>query len=399
MKITRRKNITKQILKHKDVPVVKLITGIRRAGKTTLLENIKTELITSGVSEENIIKRAFSLFKNEDPLSTKQVFKELAEELENKSKCYLLLDEIQILPDWQDLALDLIDAFDADIYATTSYEISDTNLSKLKGRHAIIHVHPLSFAEFLEFKGIDKIDPSTKDIVMDYLKFGGFPLITKLCNNDQIIEAMQISEGIYSSIVSLTLNPIHMITSEESFGRVFKYISNNLGNSFSVNKISETLKSEKRSIAIETIYAYMDWLEEVFLTKRCYRYDLKTHTELKTQSKCYLADTSFYHEDPQSSNIKARIENTVFLELSRRGFKTHVGKFGKDEISFVGTKRNEKIYVQILDDNTPNTNSGIILTKINDHYPKYIITLDKTKTGNLSGIPIVHLADFLLENV
>ncbi|MBQ9790056.1 MAG: ATP-binding protein [Clostridia bacterium] len=399
MKITRRKNITKQILKHKDVPVVKLITGIRRAGKTTLLENIKTELITSGVSEENIIKRAFSLFKNEDPLSTKQVFKELAEELENKSKCYLLLDEIQILPDWQDLALDLIDAFDADIYATTSYEISDTNLSKLKGRHAIIHVHPLSFAEFLEFKGIDKIDPSTKDIVMDYLKFGGFPLITKLCNNDQIIEAMQISEGIYSSIVSLTLNPIHMITSEESFGRVFKYISNNLGNNFSVNKISETLKSEKRSIAIETIYAYMDWLEEVFLTKRCYRYDLKTHTELKTQSKCYLADTSFYHEDPQSSNIKARIENTVFLELSRRGFKTHVGKFGKDEISFVGTKRNEKIYVQILDDNTPNTNSGIILTKINDHYPKYIITLDKTKTGNLSGIPIVHLADFLLENV
>ena len=399
MKITRRKNITKQILKHKDVPVVKLITGIRRAGKTTLLENIKTELITSGVSEENIIKRAFSLFKNEDPLSTKQVFKELSEELENKSKCYLLLDEIQILPDWQDLALDLIDAFDADIYATTSYEISDTNLSKLKGRHAIIHVHPLSFAEFLEFKGIDKIDPSTKDIVMDYLKFGGFPLITKLCNNDQIIEAMQISEGIYSSIVSLTLNPIHMITSEESFGRVFKYISNNLGNNFSVNKISETLKSEKRSIAIETIYAYMDWLEEVFLTKRCYRYDLKTHTELKTQSKCYLADTSFYHEDPQSSNIKARIENTVFLELSRRGFKTHVGKFGKDEISFVGTKRNEKIYVQILDDNTPNTNSGIILTKINDHYPKYIITLDKTKTGNLSGIPIVHLADFLLENV
>lgn len=398
MQNTKRKTLLKQIFKHKNVPVVKIITGTRRAGKTTLLEGIKTELEKSGVDTTNIITKTFSIFKTEDPISASDVAKELSSFLENKTKCYVLLDEIQVLPDWQDMVLDLIDAFDADIYVTSSYSLSNDTLAKLKGRYAIINIYTLSFEEYLEFKNTDKIDPQKDELVMDYIKFGGFPLITKLCNKDNFGEAMQIAEGIYSSIISLTLNPLHTISSEESFGRVFKYISNNLGKNFSVNKIAETMKSEKRSIAIETIYSYMDWLEEVYLTKRCYRYDMRAHTELKTQSKCYLADNSFFHENPQAPNTKARVENTVFLELLRRGFKVHTGKLGKDEISFVGSKRNDKIYVQILDDTDTTKNAGLVLTKVNDHYPKFIITTDKTRTGNLSGIPIVHLSDFLLGN-
>jgi len=391
MNLFKRKNVLNQIQKHQNVPVVKIISGIKGAGKTTLLELLKLEFLSQGTPQENIIMVSF---ENSQKQSHAQIFKNITNELESKNKSKLLIDEISLTSDWQDILLDLIDAFDTDIYVTSSTQISSPELSKLKGRFTLTEVFPLSFEEYLEFKNIDKISPDTKDVISNFLRDGSFPLITTLDSSPH--NSKQLSDGIFSNITLDQLCGVHSNISISSYKRIFEFLASNVGNGFSVNKIAEIMKQENISIAIETIYAYLDWIEECFLAKRCFRYCLKTKTELKTQYKCYLSDSSFVKNN--DTNQKAKIENAAFFELLRRGYKPFVGKFGTDEISFVGTKRNDKIYVQILDDTKPTSDQQLAITKISDNYPKFILTLDPKRTGSVSGIKIIHLADFLLSD-
>ena len=249
----------------------------------------------------------------------------------------------------------------------------------------------------MDFNNVDKISPDAKSYLTQYMMVGGFPITAALHAEPEA--AKQIAEGIYTSTVMSCISPFHVVSNQETFNRIFKYIIENLGTPFSVNKIAGAMKQENRSVALETIYTYIDWLEEAYLIKRCQRFDLRTRTVLKTQSKFYLSDTSLLNTLYTSKEpTEAIVENVLLLELRRRGYETYIGKLGSHEISFYGIKRNDKIYIQVLGNDDASTKQTMALTKINDHYPKFIITTDPKKTGNVSGIPIIHLADFLLGN-
>ena len=213
--------------------------------------------------------------------------------------------------------------------------------------------------------------------------------------------AYQIVEGIYTSVITSDIARRHNITNYDLFNRVVKYIVENVGKTFSANAIAKFLKSEGRSLSVETVYNYLSWLEKAFVIYRCPRYDLQGKSVLKTQEKFYLADSSLKYcimgFNPKS--IAAMLENIVYFELRRRGYDVYIGKNEAKEIDFVATRRDERLYVQVCRRLPEESDREIAnLLEIRDHYPKYVVTLDELATGNVDGVKIMHLADFLLSS-
>ena len=213
--------------------------------------------------------------------------------------------------------------------------------------------------------------------------------------------AYQIVEGIYTSVITSDIARRHHITNYDLFNRVVKYIVENVGKTFSANAIAKFLKSEGRSLSVDTVYNYLSWLEKAFVIYRCPRYDLQGKSVLKTQEKFYLADSSLKYcimgFNPKS--IAALLENIVYFELRRRGYDVYIGKNETKEIDFVATRRDERLYVQVCRRLPEESDREIAnLLEIRDHYPKYVVTLDELATGNVDGVKIMHLADFLLSS-
>ena len=239
---------------------------------------------------------------------------------------------------------------------------------------------------------------SIKDNFEKYIKTGGFPLIA-LENFDQQ-SAYQIVNDIYNSVITRDISRRHQIKRQDLFDRVVKFILENIGQTFSANSILKFLKNEYRTISVETIYNYLKWLEDAFIIYKCQRYDLQGKAVLKTQEKYYLADVSLKYSimGYNGNMVSSSLENIVYLELKRRGYSVYIGKNSAKEIDFVAQKRDEKIYVQVCDKipehSDRETNN---LLEIKDNYPKYIVTLDNLATGNESGIKIIHITDFLLQ--
>ena len=230
-----------------------------------------------------------------------------------------------------------------------------------------------------------------------YLKTGVFPFLAK--TNHTQDENYQIVEGIFSTVVTRDISKRHNISNLEMFNRVVRFILENLGKTFSAKTIFDFFKSQHRAISIETIYNYLAWLEEAFIIYRCNRYDIQGKSVLKTQEKYYLSDVGFKYSQfgysPKS--IAAILENLVYLELRRRGFLVYIGKLADKEIDFVATKQDQKIYVQVCRTLPEDSDREIGNLKIiKDNYPKYVVTMDSLVCGNVDGIQIVHIKDFLL---
>ncbi len=268
----------------------------------------------------------------------------------------------------------------------------------LTGRYISIPVYTLSFAEYLEFK---KSDPrSSRELLNEYLRLGGFPIVALGSFDER--SSYQIVEGIYNSVITNDITKRHNIMNFDLFNRVVKYIVENVGKTFSANAIAKFLKSEGRSLSVEAVYNYLNWLEKAFVIYRCQRYDLQGKSVLKTQEKFYLADSSLKYcimgFNPKS--IASMLENIVYFELRRRGYDVYVGKNETKEIDFVAVKRDERIYVQVCRSLPEESDREVAnLLEIKDHYPKYVVTLDELASGNINGVKIVHLADFLLGNI
>ena len=232
----------------------------------------------------------------------------------------------------------------------------------------------------------------------DRIQFGGFPIIG--IGNFDTQSAYQIVDGIYSTVITRDISRRHKIRNRDLFDRVVKFIIENIGKTFSANSIVNFLKSEKRTLSVETIYNYIKWLEEAFIIYPCQRYDLQGKAVLKTQEKYYLSDISFKYSKMGFDNkmVAAMLENIVYLEMKRRGYDVFIGKNGTKEIDFIGEKRGEKVYVQVCRelpaDSTRETDN---LMDVKDHYHKYVVAKDNLAAGNDNGIQIVHIADFLLK--
>ncbi len=384
---------------YRDVPLVKILSGIRRCGKSTILEMLRDDLLKSGIAADHIISMRYTSEDYDDGMTDKDMYQIIRERMTGDGRCYLLLDEVQEIAGWEKAVNSLLENADTDIYVTGSNsKLMASEISTyLTGRYVSIPVYTLSFSEYLEFKKSDS--RPQKELLNEYLRMGGFPIVA-LGNFDER-SSYQIVEGIYNSVINNDITKRHHVTNYDLFNRVVKYIVENVGKTFSANAIAKFLKSEGRSLSVEAVYNYLNWLEKAFVIYRCQRYDLQGKSVLKTQEKFYLADASLKYcmmgFNPKS--LAAMLENIVYFELRRRGYEVYIGKNETKEIDFVAVRRDERIYVQVcrsLPEESDRETANLL--EIKDHYPKYVVTLDEFASGNINGVKIVHLADFLLRD-
>ena len=384
---------------YRDVPLVKILAGIRRCGKSTILEMLRDDIIAGGVASDHIIFLRYTSEDFDEGMTDRDMYKDICSRMIGEGRYYLLLDEVQEIEGWEKAVNSLLENADTDIYVTGSNSklMSSEISTYLTGRYVSIPVYTLSFAEFLDFKQGDR--RSVKELLNEYIRMGGFPIVA-LGNFDER-SAYQIVEGIYTSVVANDITRRHNITNYDLFNRVVKYVVENVGKTFSANAIVKFLKSEGRSLSVEAVYNYLSWLEKAFVIYRCQRYDLQGKSVLKTQEKFYLADPSLKYcimgFNPKS--IASMLENVVYFELRRRGYEVYIGKNESREIDFVAVRRDERIYVQVCRQLPEESDREVAnLLEIKDHYPKYVVTLDELAAGNINGVRIVHLADFLLSD-
>lgn len=384
---------------YRDVPLVKILAGIRRCGKSTILEMLRDDLIAGGVAADHVIFLRYASEDFDEGMTDRDMYKDIRSRMTGEGRYYLLLDEVQEIEGWEKAVNSLLENADTDIYVTGSNSklMSSEISTYLTGRYVSIPVYTLSFAEFLDFRQGDR--RSVKELLNEYIRMGGFPIVA-LGNFDER-SAYQIVEGIYTSVVTNDITRRHSITNYDLFNRVVKYVVENVGKTFSANAIVKFLKSEGRSLSVEAVYNYLSWLEKAFVIYRCQRYDLQGKSVLKTQEKFYLADPSLKYcimgFNPKS--IASMLENVVYFELRRRGYEVYIGKNESREIDFVAVRRDERIYVQVCRQLPEESDREVAnLLEIKDHYPKYVVTLDELAAGNINGVRIVHLADFLLSD-
>lgn len=380
-----------------DAPLVKILTGVRRCGKSTIFEMIRQELLERGIPEDHIVIKKYTEMDIPDTITAKQMYDELVSRVEDDKRYYFLLDEIQEIKGWEKAVNSLLEGMNADIYVTGSNSklMSSEISTYLTGRYISIPVFTLSFREYLEFK--KESTQSYDKLLEEYIKFGGFPIIALGEYEQQ--SAYQIVDGIYHTVVSRDIVKRHRINKQDLFDRVVKYVIENMGKTFSASSISNFLKSENRKVSIESIYNYLRWLEQAFIIFPCERYDMQGKSILKTQEKYYLADVSFRYAlfGYNRKMLDGVMENIVYLELCRRGYDVYVGKNNTKEIDFIAIHKDEKIYVQVCVQIPENSNREVgNLMEIRDHYPKYVVTLNEMDVGIENGIRIVHLRDFLL---
>lgn len=383
--------------KYRNVPLVKLLAGIRRCGKSTILEMLRDDLIVDGISKDHIIEMRYTSEMFAEGMTHREMYDDIKKKMTDGERYYLLLDEVQEIDGWEKAVNSLLEDRETDIYVTGSNSklMSGEISTYLSGRYIQIPVYTLSFAEYLDFK---KASPkSQKELLNDYIRQGGFP-ITAVSDFDEA-SVYQIVEGIYHSVVTNDITKRHNISNYDLFNRVVKYVVENVGKTFSANAIVKFLKSEGRPLSVESVYNYLEWLEKAFVIYRCSRYDLQGKAVLKTQEKFYLADASLKYcmlgFNPKS--VAAMLENIVYFELLRKGYEVYIGKHETKEIDFIALRRDERIYVQVCRNLPEDSDREVAnLLEIKDHYPKYIVTVDELAKGNINGIRIVFLADFLL---
>ena len=383
-----------------DTPFVKILTGIRRCGKSTILEMIMNELLDKGIKKENVIYLHLDSFINDDITTGKKLYEFISERIKDE-KVYIFIDEVQEATGWEKAINSLMVDYDVDIYVTGSNSklLSSEISTYLTGRYISIPVYTLSYEEYLSFKKETKQFIQEKDYIKEYIEYGGFPSIALQSFSRN--EAYTVVKDIYNSVIFTDIVKRNSIRKIDLLEKVVKFIFENIGKSFSISSITAFFKSEERMVDKETLYNYISYLEKAYIIYRANRYDIQGKEVLKTQEKYYLLDQSLKYSmlSFNSKMIASVLENIVFLELRRRHYDVYIGKFKTKEIDFVATKNSKKIYVQVCR-NLPEDSDREIqnLKEIEDNYPKYIVTLDKYDSGNIDGIEIVYLEDFLLKS-
>lgn len=390
-----------KIMPFVDTPFVKILTGVRRCGKSTILKMIIKKLREEKhVDDEQILSYRFDSMEYED-MTTKELYLELKSKIIQSKKTYLFLDEIQEIEGWEKVVNTLASDFDVDIYITGSNSrmMSSEISTYLTGRYITFHIYTLSFEEYLMFKKSYTILKDLKQEFSQYVRLGGFPA-THLQDYSQD-EVYTIVKDIYNSTIFSDIVRRNQVKKIDQLERVVKYTFNNIGNTFSAKSISNYFKSEQRKIDNETVYSYLEKLQKAYILHKCSRYDLQGKDILKTQEKFYLADVSLRYSvlGYTVDSIAASLENIVYLELKRRGYDVYIGKIKDKEIDFVATKQNEKIYVQVTQEiKSEKTQKREYeqLLEIRDNYPKYVVMADNFAGGNYEGIKTMNIVDFLL---
>ncbi len=390
-----------KIMAYTDTPFVKILTGVRRCGKSTILKMIMERLKTERhIPDERIISCRYDSMEYVD-LTAKDMYDQLKSRLSTEGKTYLFLDEVQEIEGWERVVNSLASDFDVDLYVTGSNSrmMSSEIATYLTGRYISFRIFTLSFGEYLMFKRQYAPVSDAKTELANYVRLGGFPATHLQAYSQE--EVYTIVRDIYNSTIFSDIVRRSQIRKIDQLERIVKYTFNNVGNTFSAKSIADYLKSEHHSLDNETVYNYLEKLEKAYLLHRCIRYDLQGRELLKTQEKFYLADLALRYSvlGYDADSVAASLENIVYLELCRRGYTVNVGKTDGGEIDFVAERQNERLYVQVTQEIRSEKTAKREyerLLEIRDNYPKYVLTTDAFAGGNYQGIRTMHIADFLL---
>lgn len=387
-----------------DKPVIKVITGVRRSGKSTLLKLLQSKLERRGINKENIIYINFESMKFYNVRTSKTFYDYVIDLAASKSKVYLFFDEIQLVDKWEEAINSFLVDLDADIYVTGSNSnmLSSELSTLLTGRYVQFRLYPLSLNEMIRFQEVLKNKSDKVTLGWKYIRQGGFPAI-HVAEYDEETSYIILND-IYDSIVLRDVVQRYNIRNIELLNRIMKYIMDNVGNTFSAKSISDYFKSQYRKVDITTIYNYIDALVSSFIIEKVNRYDVHGKEILKTQEKFYLADQGIQHAvfGYRDRNISGVLENIVYNELVRRGYSVFIGKIKDKEIDFVAEKKNEKLYVQVtykMESEKTVKREFEPLLMVRDHYPKYVVSMDEVFDDNIEGIKHINLIEFITSSL
>lgn len=400
----KRYNYINEIKKFMNKPIVKVITGMRRSGKSIILKLLSQELIENGVEKKNIIEINFESLMFSELTEFKKLYTYIMEKAQElQGKIYIFLDEIQEVEHWEKAINSLMVDLDCDIYITGSNAnlLSSELATYIAGRYVEIKVYPLSFKEYIEFAKVENPSQtlSNEEYFEQYLKFGGLPAIHNFDYDKDTI--YQYLEDIYNSVLLKDVIARNGIRDIELLERIVLYVLDNIRNTFSAKNISDFLKSQGRKLSRETVYNYLKALESAYIISRVQRYDIKGKSILETQEKFYLTDLGLRHTKLgyRANDIAGYLENIIYLELLRRKYTVNIGKLGAKGIDFIGTLRDEKLYIQVtylLASPETIEREFSPLKSVQDNYPKYVLSMDNLENYNIDGIIREKIIDFLL---
>lgn len=396
-----REEYLRKLIDSKDLNLIKVITGVRRSGKSTLLLQYKDYLLSQNIKEKDIIYMNFESAEWYEIKDYNDLYKNITSKITDGNKKYILLDEVQNVVGWEKAVNSLLVDTNSDIYITGSnaYLLSSELTTLLAGRVLTIKIYPFSFKEFMAtypFKNEeDKYDKFDK-----YLKYGGMPMLVNMNDNEQLI--INYLNDLKEVVLKKDVISRNNIKDIVFLDNLIKYMASVIGNLTTPNAIAEFMKKNGSNITNETVDSYLKMLENAYFLYRVPRYELKKKQLLKTQGKYYFIDNGLKniidgitHYDSGSS-----YENLVYIELLRRGYEVYVGQYNDIEIDFIAIKPNERIYYQvsrsIMDEKVEEKEKKSLLA-INDNYKKVILTMDRVKNKQIEGIEVVNIIDFLLE--
>ncbi|EAF6967644.1 ATP-binding protein, partial [Listeria monocytogenes] len=388
----KRPHYLKQLIQFKDSDFIKVITGVRRSGKSVLLMLYKEYLLQEGIHENHIIHINFESFEYQT-ITTEEKFRQKLDELlpEDDTKIYLLFDEIQMVEGWQRIVNGIRVSFNSDIIITGSNAnmLSGEIATLLSGRYIEIPIYPFSFSEFLHVKDIESDSRKVDSAYGEYEKYGGFPSV--------VIAEESIKDTILSGIFdTIVLNDVALragVKDATALKSIIRFLADNVGQLVNTSKIVNTLKSEGVDTTVHTVNRYLDLLENGYLFYRAKQYDIRGREYLRTNGKYFIIDTGLRRNavGKKDGNYSNRLENIVYIELLRRGYTVDVGKLDSKEIDFVARKLDETLYIQVAYELPNNMHETDNLLNIKDNYKKIVITGRYYETTQIDGIPIIYI--------
>ena len=393
----------------RDKKVIKIVTGIRRCGKSSLFLLFVEHLRSSGVQDDHIIQMNFESIRYKDITGYLDLYQAVSEKIAPTEKTYILLDEVQMVKDWAKAVDSFLVDFDVDIYITGSnaYLMSSAFSTMLSGRYVEIKMLPLSFKEFLDFNTFD-ISISMDEKFREYLRFGGMPAVTEYNFNQQRINDML--EGIYSTVILKDVLERNKITDQALLRKIVAFLADNIGSMVSPNSIGNFLAGQgdidegkvRKNPASRTVEAYINYLQDAFIFYGAKRYDIKGKQHLKTLGKYYIVDIGLRnmllgYRDVDRGHI---LENVVYFELLRRDYRVSIGKVGEREVDFLAEKPDNKMYVQVSESvagEETRERELAPLRDISDNYEKIVLSMDRSFINSYDGIRVKNIIDFLLE--
>lgn len=387
-----------------DKPIIKVLTGVRRCGKSMLLQLLRDELIGRGVPEEQIIYLNFESLQNADIQTYMDLYQAIKGKVSGAGRAYILLDELQNVDGWERAVNSFLVDFDCDVYVTGSNAklLSGEFATHIAGRYVEIRVYPLTFQEYLDFTAAESGKPAltTEQHFWNYLRYGGMPGIHMMNWNDALIN--QYLTDIYNSVTLKDVVQRNDIRKPAQLEKVMLFLLDNIGNTFSAKTIIDFVKSQGRTISNETMYGFLKALEGAFIIYKVPRYDIKGKRILETQEKYFVADLGIRNAilGYRDNDIAGMLENIVFMELLARGYTVNIGKQGAAEVDFVAQRRDERLYIQVaylLADEAVTRREFAPLESIGDNFEKLVLTMDPTPDFNHDGIKKKSILHFLLD--